>query len=113
MKTLKLSLLTLMAALLLPLGAQAQEDDLEVTLEAVPADSSADAAVNDIVLPQDADAEAHENAAFGIDTANKARRLREEMGEDFGQDVSGAARERAEERTQNIEIPGGNPGGRP
>lgn len=108
MKTLKLSLLTLMAALMLPLAAHAQED-LEVTLEAVPANSSADAAINDIELPQDAAPEAHENAKFGIDTANKARRLREEMNEDFGQDVSGAARDRAEERTQNIQVPGGRP----
>ncbi len=109
MKTLKLSLLTLMAALLLPLGAQAQEDDLEVTLEAVPANSSADAAINDIQLPEDAAPEAHENAKFGIDTANKARRLREEMSHEFGSEVSDAARERARERTQNIQAPGQRP----
>ncbi|MFP3874239.1 MAG: hypothetical protein ACLFV1_07270 [Thiohalophilus sp.] len=110
MKTLKPYLLTLMAALLLPLGAQAQErDDLEVTLEAVPADSSADAAINDIRLPEDAAPEAHDNAAFGIDTANKARRLREEMNEDFGEGVSERARERAEERNQNIQAPDGRP----
>ncbi|MDZ7661430.1 hypothetical protein [Thiohalophilus sp.] len=110
MKTLKPYFLTLMAALLLPLGVQAQEqDDLEVTLEAVPADSSADAAVTDIRLPEDAAPEAHENAEFGIDTANKARRLREEMNEDFGQDVSDTARDRAEERNQNIQVPGDRP----
>ena len=109
MKTLKLSLLTLMAALLLPLGAQAQEaDDLEVTLEAVPADSSADAAINNIELPEDADPQAHKNAEFGIDTANKARRLREEMSHEFGSEVD-ATRERARERTQNIQVPGERP----
>ncbi|MDR9437727.1 MAG: hypothetical protein RI563_12670 [Thiohalophilus sp.] len=109
MKKLNLSLLTLMAALLLPLGAQAQEDDLEVTLEAVPADSSADAAINNIELPQDADPQAHKNAEFGIGTANKARRLREEMSHEFGSEVSDAARERARERTQNIQVPGERP----
>lgn len=107
MKTRNLSFLTLIAALLLPLGVHAQ-DDLEVTLEAVPADSSADAAINDIALPEEAAPEAHKNAQFGIDTANKARRLREEMNEDFGQGVSETARERAEERRQNIEAPGGD-----
>lgn len=107
MKTLNLSLLTLMTALLLPLAAQAQED-LEVTLEAVPADSSADAAINDIALPEDADPQAHENARHGIDTANEARRMREEMSHEFGNETSESARERAGERTQNIEVPGGD-----
>lgn len=108
MKTLKLPLLTLMTALLLPLAAHAQED-LEVTLEAVPANSSADAAINDIELPEDADPEARENASHGIDTANKARRLREEMRHEFGNEVSDAARERAQERTQNIQAPDARP----
>lgn len=108
MKTRNLSFLTLIASLLLPLGAHAQ-DDLEVTLEAVPADSSADAAINDIQLPEAAAPEAHENARFGIDTANKARRLREEMNHEFGNEVSDAARQRARERNQNIPAPGNRP----
>jgi hypothetical protein len=106
MKKLNYYSLAVLAMLLLPLSSHAQ-DELEVTLEAVPANASADSAIHDIKLPEGADPQAHESAAFGLDTANKARRLREEMQHEFGEGVSDAARERSRERIENI------PAGRP
>lgn len=78
------------------------QQDLEVTMDVVPADAAAGAATGKIKLPDVAAPEAHENAAFGIDTANKARERRGDLNRDFGQEVSGAARERAQERIPSI-----------
>jgi len=81
------------------------QKDLEVTMEVVPADAAAGAATGEIKLPDVAAPEAHENAAFGLETANKAREMKGEMGEQFGQEVSEAARERAADRIPNV-VPG-------
>lgn len=97
----------IVAAFGLSTAAWAQQD-LEVTLDVVPADAAADAATGMIKLPDEAAPEAHKNAAFGLETANRARALKEDLGSDFGKDVSDAARERAMERIPNIDRP--NPG---
>lgn len=93
------------AALGLSTAAWAQRD-LEVTMDVVPADAAADAATGMIKLPDAAAPEAHKNAAFGLETANRAREMKEDLGSDFGKEVSEAARERAGERIPNIVIPG-------
>jgi hypothetical protein len=93
--------LGVIAAFGISTAAWAQQD-LEVTMDVVPADAAADAATGKIKLPDVAAPEAHENAAFGIDTANKARERREDLNRDFGQEVSEAARERAQERIPSI-----------
>lgn len=107
MKRVTAYVIGLVAAVGLSAGALA--NDLEVTMEVVPADAAARAATGEIKLPADAAPEAHENAAFGLDTANRARAREQgggELGEQFGQDVSAAARERAHERIPNIVPPG-------
>lgn len=94
-------------ALALSSAAWAQQRDLEVTMEVVPPDASASAAVNEIKLPDSVPehAAAHDNAAFGLETANRARELRNELGTDFGREVSEAARERAQERIPSFVPP--------
>lgn len=73
--------------------AMAQEDDLDVTLSVVEDEGEAEEQlVNDIELPADADEQAQENAAFGLDTANQAR----QQGREFGE-------ERAEQGQENRE----------
>lgn len=86
--------------------AASAQQDLEVTLDVVPPGASAGAATSEIRLPENAAPEGRENAAFGVDTANKARALRGDLDEEFGRDVSEAARDRAQEHIPNI----GNPG---
>lgn len=82
-----------------------QKPELDVTMQVVPQGSSADAATGKIELPKEAAPEAHENAAFGLGTANKARQLKEELNKDFGREVSEAARERAKERIPSFVPP--------
>ena len=117
MKTLTRYSLIIMVALLLPAISHAN-DDLEVTLEAVPANGSPDVAISNIELPAEARHEAREYAQVGLDTANEARRLREQreqmdrdFGRNFGEGVSDEARERAHERTGeragDMQVPGG------
>jgi len=93
MKQFTSSVIGAIVALALSSAAWAQrppQSDLEMTLEVVPANSSADAATGEIKLPESvpADSPAHDASKFGLETANKAR----ELGTKFGQDVSNAAR---------------------
>lgn len=72
-------------------AAWAQQQDLEVTMDVLPANASANAATGQIPLPDTAASQAQEASAFGLETANKAR----DLGRDFGQEVSERAREHA------------------
>lgn len=72
--------------------AWAQDDDM--TMEVVEdADADENEYVEEIVLPAEAADEAHENAAFGIETANEARKRAGEDGRAFGQETASEARE--------------------
>ena len=90
-------------AIIIPFGlysaAWAQQQDLEVTMDVVPAGASAGAsagaATGEIKLPGTAALRAQEASAFGLETANSARELKGDLGRDFGQGVSEAAREGA------------------
>jgi hypothetical protein len=78
-------------------SAWAQQRDLEVTMDVVPANASAGAAGEiklPITLPPTASARAREASAFGHDTANLARDKDDLTGREFGQEVSEAARAR-------------------
>jgi hypothetical protein len=78
-------------------GAWAQQRDLEVTMDVVPANASAGAAGEiklPITLPATASARAQEASAFGLGTANLARDKGDLTGREFGQSVSEAARTR-------------------
>ncbi len=81
-------------------AAWAQQKDLEVTMDVVPADASAGAPTGVITLPETAAPRAQEASAFGLETANQARELNGDLGRDFGQAVSEAAR--AREHVPNI-----------
>lgn len=83
-------------------AAWAQQQDLEVTMDVVPANASAGAATGEIKLPETAATRAQEGSAFGLGTANRARELQGDHGREFGQEVSEAARERARDRVPNI-----------
>src|SRR5712691_2567044 len=88
-------------ALALSGAAWAQQRDLEVTMDVVPANASADATGEiklPITLPATASPRAQESSAFGLETANRAREG--DLGRDFGQAVSEAAR--AQDRTPNL-----------
>jgi hypothetical protein len=91
-------------AMAFPGAGWAQQQDLEVTISVVPADAAADAATKVIPLPDSS--QAQESAAFGIGIANKAREMRGELGRQFGEDVSAAARERAQSRGAPAQGPG-------
>ncbi len=83
-----------MGTVLLVLGvssAWAQQRDLEVTMDVVPANASAGAAGEiklPITLPKTASPQGQESSTFGLGTANLAR----DNGREFGQGVSEAAR---------------------
>ncbi len=82
---------------------RAQQRDLEVTMDVVPANASADATGEiklPITLPATASPRAQESSAFGLGTANAAREMKGDLGRDFGQAVSEAAR--AQDRTPNL-----------
>ena len=101
--------ITALFALALPAAAWAQQQDLEVTIRMVPADAAADAATQVIQLPATASSQAQESqesSAFGLGVANKAREMRGEHGREFGQEVSTAARERAQARGAPAKGPG-------
>src|SRR6266704_1020782 len=90
-------------ALALSSGPLAQQRDLEVTMDVVPADTSAGAAGEiklPITLPATASRRGQESSAFGLGTANTAREMKGDLGRDFGQAVSEAAR--AQDRTPNL-----------
>src|SRR6266581_3815789 len=76
-------------------GAWAQQRDLEVTMDVVPANASAGAAGEiklPIALPETASPRAVEASAFGLGTANLARDKEDLTGREFG--ISEAARAR-------------------
>ena len=78
-------------------AAWAQQRDLEVTMDVVPANASAGAAGEiklPIALPDSASARAREASAFGLGTANAAHDKGDLSGREFGQGVSEAARAR-------------------
>jgi hypothetical protein len=78
-------------------SAWAQQSDLEVTMDVVPANASAGAAGEiklPITLPPTASPRAREASAFGLGTANRARKLQGDLGREFGQAASEAARAR-------------------
>lgn len=85
-------------ALALSSAAWAQQPDLEVTMDVVPANASPNAVTRElklpITLPETASPRAQDAAAFGLDTANKARELKGELGREFGREVSQTAREK-------------------
>jgi hypothetical protein len=77
-------------------------------------DAGEEAVGSKITLPESAAPEAHENAAYGLETANEAREGRRE----FGEDRAAGARERREHRdrgdaTRDIPERGGAPNDRP
>jgi hypothetical protein len=85
-------------------AAWAQQRDLEVTMDVVPANASAGDAGEiklPITLPETASARAREASAFGLGTANLARDKGDLTGREFGQGVSEAARA----RTQTPNLP--------
>lgn len=85
---------TLVAA---PIYADDSASEDEVTIEVVgEAEAQPEGLTDTISLPEEAAEQAHESAAFGLETANRAR----EKGEDFG-------REQAEEARENGRINGG------
>jgi hypothetical protein len=76
-------------------SAWAQQRDLEVTMDVVPANASAGAAGEiklPITLPTTASPQGQESSAFGLGTANLARDKGDLSGLEFGQGVSEAAR---------------------
>src|SRR5712691_6010000 len=82
---------------------RAQQRDLEVTMDVVPANASADATGEiklPITLPATASPRGQESSAFGLGVANMAREAKGDLGRDFGQAVSEAAR--AQDRTPNV-----------
>lgn len=108
MKRIAVCMIGLAAAFGPSMAALAQQD-LEVTMDVVPANTAPGAVTGEIRLPAEAAPEGHQNSAFGLDTANRARTLKSELGERFGQDTAAAARERAQERIPNIGPPRGRP----
>jgi hypothetical protein len=79
-------------------AAWAQQRDLEVTMDVVPANASAGAATGEIklpiTLPDAASSRGRDSSAFGLGTASSARDMQGDLGRDFGQGVSEAARQR-------------------
>ena len=71
-------------------AAWAQQQDLEVTMDVVPANALPGAVTGEIQLPATAAPRARDASAFGLDTANKAR----ELGREFGIEKSQTARDR-------------------
>jgi len=78
---------------LAPAGA-AWADDLDVTMQVVPANASASQATSEIRLPDTASERAKEASAFGQSVANQARDPNREFGREFGQSVSEAAHQK-------------------
>jgi hypothetical protein len=69
-----------------------QQDDLDVTMSVVPANATGAGALSEIKLPDAASDRGRDAAAFGQSTASKARDMKGDLGRDFGQSVSEAAR---------------------
>lgn len=100
MKKMKTYAIGAILALGLSNAAWAQQQDLEVTMDVVPANASAGAATGEIKLPESAATRAQEASAFGHEVAKNARDMKGDLGSDFGQAVSEAARER--DRVPNL-----------
>lgn len=94
MKRVSLIALGAALALALPVPAWAQQRDLEVTMDVVPANAASDSATKVIELPATASDRARERSAFGHSVANRARESRGDHGREFGKEVSEAAHER-------------------
>ena len=97
-------------ALALSSGPLAQQRDLEVTMDVVPANASADA-TGEIKLPitlpaTTASPQGQESSAFGLGVANMAREAKGDLGREFGQAVSEA---RAQDRVPNVPTKPGHP----
>ncbi len=97
-------------ALALSSTAWAQQRDLEVTMDVVPANASADA-TGEIKLPitlpaTTASPQGQESSAFGLGVANMAREAKGDLGREFGQAVSEA---RAQDRVPNVPTKPGHP----
>ncbi len=78
-------------------AAWAQQQDLEVTMDVVPANAPAGASGEiklPLTLPETASPRAQDSAAFGLGVANSAREMQGDLGRDFGKAVSGAAQDR-------------------
>ena len=78
-------------------SAWAQQRDLEVTMDVVPANASAGAAGEiklPFTLPQSASDQGRDASAFGQATSSLARDKGDLSGREFGQSVSEAARTR-------------------
>ena len=99
MKRVSLIALGAAFALALPGLAWAQQRDLEVTMDVVPANAAPGASTKVIELPESASDRARERSAFGHGVANRAREMRGDLGRDFGKEVSEAARERGKPAT--------------
>jgi hypothetical protein len=69
-----------------------QQDDLDVTMRVLPANASAGSAVSEMKLPDAASDRARAASAFGQSTATQAHDMKGDLGRDFGQSVSEAAR---------------------
>ena len=84
-------------------AARAQQRDLEVTMDVVPANASEAGAANEIrlpiALPATASPRGQESSAFGQETANAARETARELGREFGRAQS--ERARAQDRHPN------------
>ena len=79
-------------------------------MDVVPANASADATGEiklPITLPATASPRGQESSAFGLGTANAAREMKGDLGRDFGQAVSEAAR--AQDRVPNVPTKPGHP----
>ena len=96
-------------ALALSSAAWAQQRDLEVTMDVVPANASADATGEiklPITLPTTASSpQGQESSAFGLGVANMAREMKGDLGREFGQAVSEA---RAQDRVPNVPTKSGH-----
>jgi len=79
--------------------SMAQDTDIveDPTLIVVDEDADPETAMEPIVLPDDASAQAVESSAQGLATANQAR----ERGREFGQGTAEAARERGAEARES------------
>lgn len=73
-------------------SARAQSSDLDVTMRVVPANATGRSAISEIKLPDAASDRARDASAAGLSTANQARDMKGDLGRDFGQSVSEAAR---------------------
>jgi hypothetical protein len=89
-------------------AAWAQQDDLDVTMKVVPADATGAGAITVIKLPDAASDRARDASAAGLSTANTARDMKGDLGRDFGQSVSEAARAKG-----HIPTPGAGKGKAP